>query len=327
MAVARYERTIIMVEILAGEASGWLSPPDASDTLHAKVVAERERFDAEQEQVLARLLGSTFIEHLKDRLDSSHATFARINTFLAACPTRQGHTLRLEWSADPRDAEASRVIDALQQGYAELTSDRQEMVRAFLSRRIEEARDAATGRGVADWREDLESALDYRGWLRVELLYRAGSQGRWRPFDAGRHGSKSGGEKVVLLSQPLFAAAVVAYDAAGPLAPRMVWLDEAMTGVDDGVKAAFMGLLVQFDLDVMLTAHDEWCRYPTVPAAAVYDLARQRHVAGVDALPFLWCSGAFEEVTMAPPGRNVAAQRIASDDGLFADLDGTATGT
>ena len=200
------------------------------------------------------------------------------------------------------------------------------MVRAFLSRRIEEARDAATGRGVADWREDLESALDYRGWLRVELLYRAGSQGRWRPFDAGRHGSKSGGEKVVLLSQPLFAAAVVAYDAAGPLAPRMVWLDEAMTGVDDGVKAAFMGLLVQFDLDVMLTAHDEWCRYPTVPAAAVYDLARQRHVAGVDALPFLWCSGAFEEVTMAPPGRNVAAQRIASDDGLFADLDGTATG-
>jgi hypothetical protein len=99
----------------------------------------------------------------------------------------------------------------------------------------------------------------------------------------------------------------------------MVWLDEAMTGVDDGVKAAFMGLLVQFDLDVMLTAHDEWCTYATVPAVAVYDLARQRHVPGVDALPYLWCGGTLEEARITSPERD-AATRMISDDGLFADL-------
>src|SRR5262249_22014742 len=83
------------------------------------------------------------------------------------------------------------------------------------------------------------------------------------------------------------AAGVVAYDASGQHAPRWVWLDEAMTGVDAAIKASFMGLTVDFELDVMLTAHDEWCNYRTVPVVAVYDLARQPHLPGVDAVPYL----------------------------------------
>lgn len=71
----------------------------------------------------------------------------------------------------------------------------------------------------------------------------------------------------------------------------MVWLDEAMTGVDATVKASLMGLTIDFELDVMLTAHDEWCTYPTVPAVAVYDLARQAHrprlVEGIDGRPLV----------------------------------------
>ncbi|MGW6909657.1 hypothetical protein [Streptomyces sp. NPDC054940] len=56
------------------------------------------------------------------------------------------------------------------------------------------------------------------------MKYRLGSGGAWAPFDTARHAARSGGEKVVLLSQPLFAATVVAYDAADPHAPRRVWL-------------------------------------------------------------------------------------------------------
>jgi hypothetical protein len=165
--------------------------------------------------------------------------------------------------------------------------------------RIEQAREDAAAEGAADWRQHLAAALDYRRWLRVRVLFRSGSLAEWRPFDARRHGEKSGGEKVVLLAQPLFAAAVVAYDSASRLAPRMVWLDEAMTGVDDDAKASFMGLTAELDLDVMLTAHDEWCTYETVPAIAIYDLARIRYAAGVDLLPFLWCGGELTEVAVA----------------------------
>lgn len=277
------------VLVLTDSGAGWQMPHEAAQTLAERVRSQREAYDAEQHKVLTTLLESTFIEHLKDRLDHTARTFTHINDQLAKHPTRHGHAVRLTWEPDPADPDASAVVAALRQGYQQLVPERQDQVRSFLARRIEEAR--ADTAGPADWKERLAAALDYRRWLRIGLQFRPGSGGSWVPFDAARHGAKSGGEKVVLLSQPLFAAAVVAYNAAGPLAPRWVWLDEAMTGVDTEVKASFMGLTVSFDLDVMITAFDEWCKYETVPAVAIYDLSRHPHLPGVDVQAYLWCGG------------------------------------
>ncbi|CAM3592739.1 TIGR02680 family protein [Nocardiopsis gilva] len=305
------------ISIQVDPTSGRVAPNVAAEELTAQVQAQRNKFDAEQQRVLTRLLESTFIEHLKERLDYTESVFTRINGRLVQHPTRQGHTLRLRWEADADHAEAGQVVEALRQGYEHLAENRQAMVRAFLKRRIEAAREQASAEGIADWQRHLAIALDYRRWLRIGLEFRPGPGARWRPFDAARHGSKSGGEKVILLSQPLFAAAVVAYDAAGPHAPRMVWLDEAMTGVDSQVKADFMGLTVEFDLDLMLTAHDEWCRYASVPAVAVYDLSRQRFVPGVDAMPYLWCGGDWQRCEATLAARRSETASAPADEGLF----------
>jgi len=306
------------IVVLVDPERGWLAPPAAADALTERVREQQERFDAEQQRVLTTLLGSAFIEHLKDRLDYSARTFRRINDRLAAHPTRHGHVVRVLWEADSKDPDAGAVVNALRQGYQQLTQERQDMVRDFLRRQIEKARDDANAEGTADWKDQLALALDYRRWLRLALQYRQGAGGTWALFDAAKHGAKSGGEKVVLLAQPLFAAAVVAYDAAGGHAPRCVWLDEAMTGVDATVKASFMGLTVDFELDVMLTAHDEWCTYPTVPAVAIYDLARQPHVAGVDSQPYLWCGGTLNQLSVDRLGVGQCPADAAVAEGLFA---------
>ncbi|MFL6076960.1 MAG: TIGR02680 family protein [Mycobacteriales bacterium] len=308
------------VLVLADSLAGWQLPHQAAQALTARVSEQREKYDAEQQRVLSTLLESTFIEHLKDRLDDAQHTFARINDQLAKHPTRQGHVVRVLTEADPNDPDANAVVTTLGVEYSLLSAERQEMVRSFLARKINEVRDGAEAAGAVDWKEHLAQALDYRRWLKLSLQYRPGSGSPWKVFDAAKHAAKSGGEKVVLLSQPLFAAAVVSYDAAGPLAPRWVWLDEAMTGVDAAVKASFMGLTVDFELDVMLTAHDEWCTYPTVPAVAVYDLARQAQQPGVDVLPYLWCGGERTMVDVARIGVTPPAPPLPSD-GLFADLD------
>jgi uncharacterized protein (TIGR02680 family) len=290
------EASIPRVMVLADGSVGWQPPAEASDALVERVRLQEEKYDAEQRQVLATLLESTFIEHLKERLDYTKTTFELITRQLAEHPTRRGHVVRLQWAPDPVDPEAGSVVTALGRGYKQLSPDRQEQVRAFLSRKIDAARADAAADGVSDWKEQLTAALDYRRWLRIDLQIRTGSDSPWKKFDVASHGAKSGGEKVVLLSQPLFAAAVVAYNAAGPLAPRWIWLDEAMTGVDLSVKESFMGLTVGFDLDVMLTAHDEWCTYPTVPAVAIYDLARHPQFPGVDVDAYVWSGG---ELTLA----------------------------
>lgn len=311
---------IQQVVVLADPTSGWQPPYRAADALAERVREQQEGYDAEQQRVLTTLLGSTFIEHLKDRLDYTAHTFTRINDQLARHPTRHGHVVRVVWEADPSDPDAHAVVAALGRGYHELSAERQDMVRSFLARKIDEARGDAAAEGAADWKEQLATALDYRGWLRLSLQYRPGAGSSWTIFDAARHAAKSGGEKVVLLSQPLFAAAVVAYDAAGPHAPRWVWLDEAMTGVDATIKSSFMGLTVDFELDVMLTAHDEWCNYPTVPAVAVYDLSRQEYLPGVDALPYLWCGGEMTTVRVDRLGIAPNAGQL-PEDGLFGQFD------
>lgn len=307
------------VVILADSTAGWQHPSDAADLLAEQVRRQEETFDTEQQSVLTTLLGSTFIEHLKDRLDYTARTFARINTQLESHPTRHGNAVNLKWGPDPSDHDAGTVVEALTQGYHLLTPEKQSDVRAFLARKIDEARGDAAADGATDWREQLSSALDYRSWLRITLEYRPSSTSKWVPFDAAKHGAKSGGEKVVLLSQPLFAAAVVAYDAASKHAPRCVWLDEAMTGVDEEIKASFMGLTVNFDLDIMLTAHDEWCKYTTVPAVAVYDLARYKGLPGVDAVPYLWSGGEWTTVDVGPT--TISAEDLSVADGLFSQME------
>ena len=94
------------------------------------------------------LLGSAFIEHLKDRLDYTARTFANINDQLSRHPTRHGNAVRVVWEADPTDPDASAVVTALARGYHELSIDRQDMERSFLARKIDEARGDAAADGT-----------------------------------------------------------------------------------------------------------------------------------------------------------------------------------
>lgn len=256
------DEPIQRVAVLADPTSGWQAPHHAAGALAARVREQRHSYDAEQQRVLTTLLGSTFIEHLKDRLDYAAHTFARINDQLARHPTQHGHAVRILWREDPSDPEASAVVMALGRGYNQLSAERQDMVRSFLARKIDEARDQAAD-GATDWREQLAQALDYRRWLRLSLEYRPGPGGR----------------------------------------------------------ASFMGLTVEFELDVMLTAHDEWCTYATVPAVAVYDLARERHLPGVDALPYLWRGDTMTRVDVDRLGFAPTTSRP-RPEGLFAAADG-----
>jgi hypothetical protein len=69
----------------------------------------------------------------------------------------------------------------------------------------------------------------------------------------------------------------------------------------------------------MLTAHDEWCDYATVPAVAVFDLARHEHLPGVDAVPYLWCGGELASLDVDRIGVAATSPQLPAD-GLFAEL-------
>jgi hypothetical protein len=58
-------------------------------------------------------------------------------------------------------------------------------------------------------------------------------------------------------------------------------LDEAFAGVDDDARASCLGLLAEFNMDVVMTSEREWGCYRTVPGLAISQLSRRD---GIDAV-------------------------------------------
>ncbi|WP_307111567.1 SbcC/MukB-like Walker B domain-containing protein [Streptomyces demainii] len=146
----------------------------------------------------------------------------------------------------------------------------------------------------------LTTALDYRAWH--EFGIERHQHGAWVPAT----GPASGGERVLAVSVPLFAAASAHYATAAPHAPRLVTLDEAFAGVDDDSRAKCLGLLHAFDLDVVMTSEREWACYPQVPGIAIAQLSRVDDIAAVLVTRWQW-DGA--ERTRAPePDRRTATE-------------------
>lgn len=268
-------------------------------------------YDRAWEQTLNQLLGSTFIEHLRDRLATVHALEKSINDTLAAHPTGTTRTMlrirRVPLDSDPHGAE---VLAALSEDYTLLSAEVQEQVQFFLRSRVEEAQAQAQAVGESDWSERLSQALDYRRWFSVVIDSRTGT-GRWSPLSRRAHEEQSGGARVVTLMLPLIAALAAMYQST-PTGPRPLWLDEAFDGVDAPNRASILGLLGEFDMDYLLAGPGPLVNTATVPSAAMYEVVRAPHpLPGADLTLMLWAAGRMEPIDLPDPA--LLAARAAAD--------------
>jgi uncharacterized protein (TIGR02680 family) len=237
-------------------------------------IAERERLlSAREREILENHLVNEVAGHLHELLLTGQGQIERMNRELADRKTSTGMQLRVVWRerADgPAGLAAAR--DLMTRADATWTKGDRAAIGEFLQARIAEVREADP---TAGWQEHLERALDYRQWHTFGVERR--QNGQWRSAT----GPASGGERVLAMSVPLFAAASSHYNSASPQAPRLILLDEAFAGVDDDSRAKSLGLLATFDLDVVMTSEREWGCYPEVPGLAIAQLSR---VEGVDAV-------------------------------------------
>ena len=241
----------------------------------ARLLSARER-EILEEHLLNEVAGT-----LHELIASAETEVRHMNDELQSRPTSTGMKLRLIWR-QARDAPdgLDRVRHKLRQTIDAWSADDRTAVGAFLQQRIaaEHADNPAAG-----WAEALTAALDYRKWheFAIERL----QDGRWRSAT----GPASGGERALVASVPLFAAASSHYKSAGnPYAPRLIALDEAFAGVDDDARAKCLGLLATFDMDVVMTSEREWGCYPQVPGLAICQLSRQDGVDAVLVTSWQW---------------------------------------
>ena len=255
--------------------------PGLAEALAAEVAQRTTLLSAREREILENHLLNEVAGTLHELISAAEAEVRQMNDELESRPTSTGMKLRLIWQQARNAPEGlDRVRLKLRQTIDAWSASDRALVGVFLQQRIaaEHADNPAAG-----WAEALTSALDYRGWH--EFAIQRYADGQWRPAT----GPASGGERALVASVPLFAAASSHYKSAGnPHAPRLIALDEAFAGVDDDSRAKCLGLLATFDMDVVMTSEREWGCYPQVPGLGICQLARQDGVDAVLVTPWRW---------------------------------------
>ncbi|MFE2286248.1 TIGR02680 family protein [Streptomyces sp. NPDC059443] len=255
--------------------------PELAVALAAEVGELTRILSAREREILETHLITEVAGTLQELIGAAERQVRDMNAELEDRPTSTGMKLRLVWRASRKAPSGlAPARERLRQSADAWTPEDRTAVGEFLQMQIARQQTDDTS---GSWLEHLTAALDYRAWHEFAVERR--QHGRWVPAS----GPASGGERVLAVSVPLFAAASSHYASAGsPYAPRLVTLDEAFAGVDDDSRAKCLGLLHAFDLDVVMTSEREWACYPQVPGIAIAQLSRIDEVAAVLVTRWEW---------------------------------------
>ncbi len=269
-------------------------------------VAAREVADrlGEQQDLLSEEYQQIFDAYmLRDLADKLAAQVAvaddlcrRMNDTLDVARSSQGVHVQLDWQPAPDlDDDMRQALALVRTPFAKRAGDEDERLRVALTDRITAERDGHTG----DYAEVLGRALDYRTWHRFTVRVRdVGPDGAPR---TRRMRQLSSGETRLISYVTLFAAASAFYDAVSTAAQRppvrLVLLDEAFERLDEPTIARMLGLLVDLDMDWIITWPSGWGLSEKIPKMHIYDVLRPKGGTGIACTHAIWTGSALTEHT------------------------------
>ncbi len=291
------------VQILTATMNGVrVGAAELSTALRKERDQRRQDITDKERDLFDRTLVYDTRRHLADRIRQATELVDGMNRRLERVRTASRVAVRLVWQVDPQQSAGIRAArDLLLRDPARLSDADREALYRFFRDRVEEARAANT---AASWEEQLMEVLDYTAWHRFTVrLEREDGKG-WQDLTRKLHGALSGGEKAIALHLPLFAA-VAAHYQTDPSCPRFILLDEVFVGVDTANRGQVFDLLVNLELDMVLTSDHEWCDYRELDGIAIHQLITGADGDGDNAVTtarFIWDGYRTEPVEEDVPG-------------------------
>ena len=269
------------------EGTGDLPLAELAGRLTTRVAADRELLtDRERTLFETHILGQLG-DALRGVRRQAEELVTAMNDQLKVVTTSQGIRVRLRWRLrEDIPADARKAVELLGQPLGALLPDERVELRESLHRLIDLSRAEAP---EDSYTEHLARALDYRQWFSFTVQYHRPETGDWR--DLQRKSALSQGEQKVLCYLPLFAAAAAHFTSlagAAPHAPRFVLLDDAFPKIDARTHPLLFGLLVDLDLDFVVTSERLWGTHATVPSLAIYEALRNPAERGIAQFEHRW---------------------------------------
>ncbi len=246
--------------------------PEATEIVRRQLDMMTSLLSAKQHQALRNLLQGLVAREVAAKLHDAAELIERMNERLSAIATSHGIGVRLRWRRrDDLEPELAATIELLAKLPDLRTADEDRQLADVLGRRIDDAHREDPG---TPYRELIARVLDYRSWHSMTLLlHRPGHS----PERLTRRTALSEGEKKIVSYLPLFAAVAASCDGIAAGAPdslRFVLLDDAFAKVSEDNHAKLFGLLVELDLDFVVTSERLWGTHETVPELAITEVIR-----------------------------------------------------
>lgn len=267
---------------------------EAARRVGERLAEQRGYLNERYQSIFADYLIRDLAERLRGQVGIAEDLCKRMNEVLDGARSSQGVHVQLEWqpSAALGD-DIKQAIELVRTPFANRSDDQDALLRRVFTDLIESERDSTSG-GYA---EILARALDYRSWFAFTVRVRdTGPDGKPR---VRRLRQLSSGETRLISYVTLFAAAAAFYDAVsvssdgrGPL--RLVLLDEAFERLDDPTIARMLGLLVDLDMDWLITWPSGWGVSPKIPKMHIYDVLRPRSGHGIACTHTTWDGAALD---------------------------------
>lgn len=271
------------------------APAKLQALLEREIAERRQLLTAKETEIIENHLQAEVAAQLQSLMRNADARVSAINGELDKRPTSTGVKFRLVWQGLPdADSGLADLVEVRKLLLHKISDAWSAADRARVGRFLQKRIDAERERDPSGARIDqLANALDYRAWHRFRV--QRWQDGQWKPLS----GPASSGERALGLTVPLFAAAASHYESASAHAPRLVLLDEAYAGIDDGARAHCMSLIREFGLDFVMTSEREWGCYAELPGVAIAHLVRRADVDAVFVSRWRW-NGRSREAMAAP---------------------------
>ena len=259
----------------------------AAREVAARLTAQRGLLSEEYQLIFDTFMLRDLADKLATQIEVADDLCRRMNETLDVARSSQGVHVQLDWQPAPDlDEDMRQAMRLIRTPFAKRGDGQDEALRTALTERITAERDGHSG----DYAEVLARALDYRTWYRFTVRVKdLGPDGGPR---TRRMRQLSSGETRLISYVTLFAAASAFYDAVSTAADqppiRLVLLDEAFERLDEPTIARMLGLLVDLDMDWIITWPSGWGLSEKIPRMHIYDVLRPKGGTGIACTHAIW---------------------------------------
>jgi uncharacterized protein (TIGR02680 family) len=285
----------ILTIVVVGE-QGPRPVAEAARAVSGQLAEQRGYLGERYQDIFATFMLRNLAEKLHGQISVAEDLAKRMNDMLDVARSSQGVHVQLEWRPSAAlDETTLEALKLVRMPFADRTEEQDETLRRAFTERIDAQRDTHSG-GYA---EILTRALDYRTWYTFTV--RVGDHGPDGKPRTRRMRQLSSGETRLVSYVTLFAAAAAFYGAVSgsggsdvdPL--RLVLLDEAFERLDDPTIARMLGLLVDLDMDWIITWPSGWGVSDRIPRMHIYDVLRPKSGRGVACTHTTWDGSALAQ--------------------------------